>query len=352
MTRLEHRLYQEELSYIVSLPLPWEKLTGKTVVISGATGMVGTQLIDALMNKNASSRFDCAIIALGRNSDKAQRRFPDYTISPRFRFVECDLNHECTLPIAHADYIIHGASNTSPDAYAATPIETITANVIGTKNLLELTQKLGARFLLESTVEVYGQNCCNVDTFDEGYCGYIDCNTLRAGYPEAKRTSEALCCAYNQQYDVDSVNIRFARIYGPTLLNTDTKALSQFLGNALRGEDIVIKSAGNQVFGFLYCADAVAALLYVLLVGESRQAYNAQGDDESMTLREVAQMIADIAGVKCTYKEPDKVEAAGFSTANRAVLNCRKLWGLGWKARYLLEDGLERTYKVRKESAH
>jgi nucleoside-diphosphate-sugar epimerase len=350
MTRLEHLLYQEELAFIGGLPIPWESLASAAVVISGATGMVGTQLIDTLMYKNKYDSLGCAIIALGRNASKAKNRFHEYWNNPHFQFLECDLNRERQLPIEHADYIIHGASNTNPAAYASNPIETITANITGAVNLLETARKTSARrFLFESTVEVFGQNRGDVDAFAESYCGYIDCNTLRAGYPEAKRTSEALCRAYEQQYGIDSVIIRFARIFGSTLLDTDTKALSQFIGNALRGEDIVLKSAGKQVFGFLYCADAVAALLYAMLLGDGGEAYNADGDDAPIMLCEAAQMIAGIAGVKCVRKEPEKNEAAGYSTANRAVMNCAKLHSIGWRPNYPLGDALLRTYTIKKD---
>ena len=123
------------------------------------------------------------------------------------------------------------------------------------------------------TCWIYGENRGDTELFDESYCGYIDCNTLRAGYPESKRCGEALCQAYKKQKGVDVVVARLTRSFGPTLQLTDTKALTQFLKNGLNKENIVLKSAGTQYYSYTYAADAVTGLLTVLLQGESGAAY-------------------------------------------------------------------------------
>lgn len=158
---------------------------------------------------------------------------------------------------------MHGASNTHPFLYSGKPIETILTNVAGTNNLLEFAVKHRCkRFLFLSSVEVYGENRGDCEKFKEDYCGYINSNTMRAGYPESKRTGETLCQAYIKEYGLDSVILRLARCYGPGILQNDSKALSQFIHRAKEKRDIILKSEGKQEFSYVYQADVVDAMCY------------------------------------------------------------------------------------------
>ena len=191
---------------------------------------------------------------LGRNEEKARARFADYADCPQFHFIKQDINEKVVgnpaLP-AKIDYVIHAASNTHPVAYASDPIGTITANVFGTQYLLDYAKEADCkRFVFLSSVEIYGENRGDTDKFTEDYLGYIDCNTMRAGYPESKRTGEALCQAYRKQMEMDVVIPRLSRVYGPTMLMSDTKALSQFILKSVKQEDIVLKSEGTQEFSY------------------------------------------------------------------------------------------------------
>lgn len=317
-------------------------LRDKTIMISGSTGMIASYLIDCLMAK----KVNCKIIALGRNEEKARNRFGEYFDSPNFRFFRADINSPLELR-EKVDYIIHAASNTHPMAYATDPIGTISANVVGLQNLLNYASDHGCkRFVFLSSVEVYGENRGDVDLFSEDYCGYLDCNTLRAGYPESKRVGEALCQAYIKQKGLDIVIPRLARVFGPTLLSTDTKALSQFLHKAKAGEDIVLKSAGNQFYSYLYVSDIVTGILTCLFFGECGQAYNIADSSCNITLKELAQEIADIAGTKVTFENPSEVEKAGYSTATKAILDSKKINGLNWKAQFSIREGIKRTLEM------
>ena len=196
MSLYEHSLYQEDLQLISSFAsIPWNRLHGSSILLSGATGMIGSLLVDAILYKNEKEGLDCQVIALGRNEAKAKTRFGHGWDSPFFWFVDCDVDKAEPLPAdLRADLFLHLASNTHPGAYATDPIGTVTANIIGTQNMLDLAVRCGAkRFLFASSNEIYGENRGDTELFDESYCGYIDCNTLRAGYPESKRCGEALC---------------------------------------------------------------------------------------------------------------------------------------------------------------
>ncbi len=346
-----HKLYQEDLTDIASRDLPWEKLKNSSIMISGATGMIGTLFIDALMRQNRDMGLHCHIYALGRNAQKAGKRFGDTFSDPHFSFLEADINNASFSPdIEHADYILHLASNTHPIAYAEDPVGTVASNVFGTYALLRYASGHGAkRALIASSNEIYGENRSDTELFDEEYCGYIDCNTLRAGYPESKRCAEALCQAFIRQNDLDVVIPRLTRSYGPTLLPSDTKALSQFIHKALSGEDIVLKSRGEQYFSYTYAADAVAGLFYVLLLGEKGEAYNIADTPSDIRLKDLAKLVADTAGKKVVFDLPDDTEAAGYSKATKARLDGSKLKALGWRMHYDIKAGVARTMEIMKD---
>ena len=204
------------------------------------------------------------------------------------------------------------------------------------------------RMAFASSNEIYGENRGDVEKFDEDYCGYINSNTMRAGYPESKRCGEALCQAYIRQKGLDVVIPRLTRSYGPTMLMSDTKAISQFIRKGIAGEDIVLKSEGTQYYSYTYIIDAVTGLMAVLLMGECGEAYNISDDASDIMLKDLAGIIADQAGRKVVFELPDAVEAAGFSKATKARLDSAKINKLGWKAAYDIKEGLERTIEILK----
>lgn len=333
--------YWEEIN---NFTFDCSELEGKTLVISGATGMIGTYLIDAVLGQTVN----CRIVALGRNEEKAKKRFSSHWTDPRFAFYQLDICKPIEIG-ERADYVIHAASNTHPVAYSTDPIGTITANVTGLQNLLDYAlEHENKRFLFVSSVEIYGENRGDTDKFSEDYLGYLNCNTMRAGYPESKRVGEALCQAYIAQKKMDIVIPRLARVFGPTLLASDTKALSQFLHNAVSGEDIVLKSAGNQFYSYLYVSDAVKGLLTCLFKGQCGEAYNVSDASCDITLRELAEIIAHSVKRKVIFELPDAVESAGYSTATKAILNSGKINALGWQAEIGIQEGIKRTVDILK----
>lgn len=341
MDRLTNPLYLDDLTFVGAQPVAWDRLAGKTVAISGATGMIGTVLTDALLRKNDEDGLGCKVVALGRSAERAAARLP-YLGRADYAFEELDVSGVGAAMDVTPDVVFHLASSTHPRQYATVPVGTITSNVMGTVNLMEGLAE-GGTFVLASSVEIYGQNRGDVSRFAEDYCGYIDCNTVRAGYPEAKRTCEALCQAYAAERGARVAIPRLPRTYGPTLLRSDTKALSQFLWKGLAREDIVLKSKGDQFFSYLYVADVVAGMLWTLLAGEPGQAYNIADEGSDITLAELAQTIADACGTKVVFELPDETERAGYSTATRAALDGSRLKALGWKPRFDIGQGIRRT---------
>ncbi len=348
MSLYDNKEYMDDVRCVAGLQLPWGKLQNKSVMLSGATGLIGSFLIDVILEKNITNNLNCTVYALGRNEEKAKARFGKFADDPHFVFIPYDVK----LPLVRddidtVDYILHLASNTHPMLYSTDPIGTITTNIIGLQNLLDFAvEHHTTRFSFASSNEVYGENRGDVELFDEDYCGYINCNTLRAGYPESKRCGEALCQAYKVQKGLDVVVTRFTRSYGPTMIMSDTKAISQFIRKGIAGEDIVLKSEGTEYYSYTYMADAVSGLLWILLAGESGEAYNIAEEHSDIMLKDLAAIIAGIKGKKVVFELPDAVEAAGYSKATKARLNGQKLLKLGWKPKYDIKSGMERTIRI------
>lgn len=342
-----HPLYKQDIEYVAGLSLPWEKLSNTSFLISGASGLIGKFLIDVLMYKNNTVDLKCHIIAIGRNTEKAKSRFAVYWENPLFTFVAADINTLEFSNLPKPNYILHAASNTHPLQYATDPIGTITTNLLGTYNLLNLAVKSHTkRMLFASSVEIYGENRGDTELFKEDYCGYIDCNTVRAGYPESKRAGESLCQAFIKQYGLDIVIPRLSRTYGPTMQLTDSKANAQFIKKAIAKENIVLKSQGTQFYSYSYVADAVSGLLYCLFYGKTGEAYNIADEKSNISLRDLAQLLADMAHTQVIFEIPDNTEIAGYSKATKAVLDSTKLQKLGWHSHYDIHAGVLHTLQI------
>lgn len=347
---LNNNNYKKELKAIYESNVSWQKLKNKTLMVSGATGMIGKMMIDALLYSNERDNLNITIIALGRSRKKAGTRFPEYTDRSDFIFIETDINSKSITEVGKIDYVFHLASSTHPKQYASEPIETILANITGLKNMLDASiESKAERVLFSSSVEVYGENRGDVERFDEKYLGYIDCNSLRAGYPESKRAGESLCQAYRSQKGIEIVIARLARVFGPTMLLSDSKASSQFIMSAAKKENIVLKSDGMQHYSYIYVRDAVIALLTCMLDGDDGEVYNVANEGYDIRLKDLANYLASIAGSNVIFEQPDDLEKNGYSKATKALMGSKKIQTLGFRVCSNIQEDLKNTVSILKD---
>ncbi len=343
-------LYKEELQiYINKFSDVFDEFKNKTVLITGSAGLIGNYIVDLLMASG-----NIKVISLDRDEKRVCERFDSYLDNDNFVSYICDVNDtlqvESVFGAENPDYVIHAASNTSPLDYANKPVDTICTNIIATHNLLECCKNFNAkRFMFCSSVEAYGMGSDDVKEFDEAYSGYVDCNTVRAGYPSGKRASEAMCNAYMSEYGLDFVNVRIGRIYGATVIKEDTKAPTQFIKNAVKNEDIVLKSPGTQEFSFGYVGDCAMGMLVVLANGERGNVYNVADPKSRVLLKEFAAAAANAGGKQVIFDLSTDLAKAGYSKVTRAVLSTQKLESLGWTSLFDYKDGTKRTVEYLKE---
>ena len=310
-------------------------------MISGATGLIGSFLVDMLLKHNETGA-NVEVYALGRSLERLRDRFSAVK-TDRLHFVQHDVNDRPAFDF-ETTYVIHAASNAYPAAFADDPVGTILSNVQGTGYLLEYAKAHGAkRFLFVSSGEVYGQGDPALQAFTETYSGYVDPTDPRSCYPASKRAAESLCVSYTKQYGLDTVIVRPCHTYGPNATGRDNRANVQFVNQAVRGENIVLQSRGTQMRSYCYVADCTAALLTVLLQGESGQAYNLANPNARVTIAGFAQAVAKATGTQVLFAAEQETPQDQQTPITYAVLDSEKLYELGFEAKYDIRAGVEST---------
>ena len=330
--------YQLQLKEATNAVLPWDKLDGCNILVTGATGLIGGCVVDLLMAREPH-RF--SVYAAGRNKDRAEKRFAAYLDNPNFHFLSFDVVEPLSIGIDF-HYIIDAASGASPSLYATDPVGVMKANIYGVDNLLSYGKVHNLqKFVYVSSGEVYGEG--DGSAFAEDYSGYVNPLLARSCYPSSKRAAETLAVCYAQQYGINVSIARPSHVYGPYFSPSDNRVYAQFIRNVLAKEDIIMKSEGSQYRSWCYVIDCATAILYLLLKGENGAAYNIADAQSNITIRSLAEMIADIGQQKVVIKLPEDAEKAGYSVVTKAVFDTTLLESLGWKVLGSMRDKLEAT---------
>lgn len=317
-------------------------LNGKTVMITGAGGLICSAVTDVLFYLNREQKANIRIVLAGRSAERIRKRFYCAEEGRDYEFVGFDATSG-QAPSVAADYIIHGASNADPAAISRQPVETMLSNLLGLHALLEVARQTeAARLLYISSSEIYGKKSGD-EPYEEKDYGYVDILNPRACYPSSKRAAETLCAAYMAEYGVNTVIVRPGHIYGPGITDNDSRASAQFTRDAIRGKDIVMKSAGTQLRSYCHSLDCASAILTVLLHGEAGTAYNISNVASLVTIRDVAETLARVTGVKVIFEDPSDAEKSSYNLMDNSALKATRLADLGWTALFDLSSGINQT---------
>ena len=299
------------------------------IVITGGAGFIGTHLVEKFLEKSHN------VIVVDNLLTGLKANLDNFTKSKNFSFIDLDVQNHIQID-GEVDYVLHLASAASPKAYTDNPINTLKAGSIGTINTLGLAKAKHAKYLLTSTSEVYGDP--EISPQPESYWGRVNPNGVRSMYDEAKRFAEAAVSSYNRIYNIDSRIVRLFNTYGPKMKINDGRVVTNFIVQALNGEDITIYGKGNQTRSFCYVSDTVAGIIKAM-DSQSNEVFNI-GNPNEITILQLAETIIQLteskSGVK--YQELPEDDPTQRKPDIGKAINI-----LDWKPDIGLEEGLSKT---------
>ncbi|MCM1047739.1 MAG: NAD-dependent epimerase/dehydratase family protein [Clostridiales bacterium] len=345
---LHNEIYVEDLKTALNSIVDMDKIYHKSILITGATGLIGSFAADMLLYANREKNAGIEIYLLARDEKRLKERFATSINEDCLHFIIQDIVNPLQI-VTSVDYIIHAAGDGFPAAFREHPVETMTPALFGTYQLLQYARDNSVKkFLYISSGEIYGKSTNKGHAFMEEESGYLDSMNVRSCYPMAKRCAETLCASFKEQYHVPVAAARLSHVYGACTSLHDNRATAQFFNEAADGKDIILNSEGRQMRSYTYVADCVSAIFTVMLNGANGEAYNIANKDSRVTIAEFAGILANMAGVDCVIKTPDENERREQTPIEYAVLDASKLEALGWKGKYDIGKGIERTIGILK----
>lgn len=336
---------QQDLERIAASELiDWEALRGKNILVTGATGLIGSQMVQALILAGVQRELGLTVTAAVRNQKKAEKMLAS-CLPYGLKIAVIDIMKPVTLD-GPVDYIVHGASVTASKDFVDHPAGTILTALKGTENLLELgrTKQVKGMVYL-SSMEAYGVVDPEHYIVRETDYGYIDPLQVRSSYSESKRMAEGLCGAYAHEYQVPVKVARLAQTFGAGAPETENRVFAQFARSIMTGTDIVLHTDGSKAHCYCYTSDAVLGLLTVLLKGTPGEAYNVSNESTFSTIRGMAEMLTQKyseSGSRLVFDIPEDANKFGYAPTSRMLVNSEKLAALGWKPEVSLEGMFER----------
>lgn len=338
----------EDIAAVAASDLPWERLAGRQVLVTGAGGFLGGYLTRTLLSLHEHGKVSrpVRVLAMVRDVRRAESRFADLAAHADLRLLAWDLNRIAVPEIEDSRYVIHAASQASPRFYGTDPTGTLLPNTVGTAALLEALRRGGAGegFLFVSSGEVYGQVEGDA-ALSEAHCGPLDPASVRACYAESKRMGETMCVAWHAQHGIPTTIVRPFHTYGPGLLPDDGRVFADFAFNVARGENIVMTSDGSARRAFCYVSDAIAGFFAALFHGAPATPYNVANPAGELSVLELAELLIGLAPHKRLRVERRHAAGATASLPNavgRALPDIARLAALGWAPRVSPAQGFAR----------
>lgn len=339
--------WREDLDVTLSICSGVEKLAGRTVLVTGGTGLVLSPLVDLLAHCNDMTDAGIRIICAGRWESEVAGRFGENASIRGIEWTPYDAS-EPSGDLPACDFVIHGASNAHPAAIVSDPVGTLLSNVLGVGHLLDHARACDARLLYVSSSEVYGSGL--VGPLAEEDCGKVSLLDARSSYPQGKRAAETLCASHMAQYGTDVVIVRPGHIYGPTASPTDNRVSSAWAWAAAKGEDILMMSDGAQVRSYCHCLDCATAIMSVLLHGETGTAYNVANPSSVASIAELGELLAEAGGVRLEHAKATKAQRSAFNPMADSSLDASRLVALGWEGAWSVKEGVRQTIAVLRQS--
>lgn len=349
LSGIRDAVLREDIAALADNSILQELEPGASVFITGATGLIGAQLLQALACHSVLYSKKLELIAMVRSEEKAKTMFGPLLERGLVRLHVADIDKPLDYP-GRIDYIIHGASATSSRYFVEKPVETIVTAVKGTQNLLELAkEKQVKKVVYLSSLEVYGTPDGSREYITEADYGYIDPMLVRSSYSEGKRMAECVCAAYAGEYGVPVTVARLSQTFGAGVAYNDGRVFAEFARCAIEQRDIVLHTQGRTLRTYCYLADAISAIFYMMLRGKAGEAYNVTNMETAVTIRQMAQMVCDqTPGIGVKVEIPEEIASFGYNPEMVIRLDSRKLQALGWKPEVGMEEMLRRLIRSMK----
>jgi UDP-glucuronate decarboxylase len=338
-------IVNEDLKQIVSAQLPWGNLESKTVMVTGGSGLLASYIVKTLLSLNQKFDLNIKVICVVRRL--GMERLRDWISDSNLVCYQQDISKALHLDFPVADIVIHAASQASPRYYGVDPVGTLSANSIGTMQLLEYATRVNVgKFLFISSGEVYGAQLSSEALIGEESFGYLDPVKVRSCYAESKRIGETMCAAWAEQFGLHTIIARPFHTYGPGMAADDGRVFADFVADAVAGRDIILKSDGMASRPFCYISDATLAFLTVLLKGGKAEAYNVANPLAEVSMVDLANIIANLfpeRGIGVHFNTSLATDGYLKSPIMRQCPSIEKIAALGWRPQIDITDGFRRT---------
>lgn len=331
----DNKILQEDLEQAAALDLPVEALQDTRVFVTGATGLLGSQMVKFLLCLNRKKGLNITVIAYVRNEKKAEKVFPYVGENEHLILATGDINDKIVYE-GQVDYIIHGASATSSRYFVSHPVETIHTAMDGTENVLVFAREKQVKGMVYlSSLEVYGTPEAEAGLISEKDYGYIDPLSVRSSYSEGKRMVECLCVSHGAEYGVPVKIARLSQTFGAGVEYDDGRVFAEFARCAIEKKNIVLHTQGKTVRSYCYTTDAITALLFILMKGQQGEAYNVTNMDTAISIYEMGKLVCELypeSGITVEKDIPEDLSGFGYNPEMVIRLDSSKLESLGWKA--------------------